>query len=193
MPTITLKNLGSSLRMLTVAAGAAVALSACTSNVSLIDRSDGGAGFREARLAEVQAVRAWRDCRDEALVLDRNARESAATARYLASAALLTKCEAELGPEADDVAIEERMQAYGLSIQNYRKGGDVAAARANLARFETTFAGYDLYYPDGSSFIETMAILLDVTDPMAVNEFAMVNVNDALKAELRRARYWSRN
>ncbi len=85
------------------------------------------------------------------------------------------------------------MRAYALGIQNYLKGGDIARSRANLETFQATFAGRDLYYPDGSSFVETMEVLLGLRDRTAVGEFSMLNVNGDLKAELRRVRYWKQN
>ena len=51
---------------------------------------------------------------------------------------------------------DERMRAYGLSIQNYIKGGDAGAARRRLEGYKQVFSGKDLYYPDGSSFRSTI-------------------------------------
>ena len=85
------------------------------------------------------------------------------------------------------------MRAYALSVQNHLKGGDVAKARENLDRFKSAFEGKDLVYADGSSFTETMEILLGLRDRSDVGEFSIVNVGESLKAELRRVRYWKRN
>jgi hypothetical protein len=168
------------------------ALSACvTSN----DQAPAeGIGFRQARHQEIQAMRDWRACRDQALELDAKARVEAASARYLASARLIESCESDLGSEVagrSNVAKEERMRAYALGIQNHFKGGDVEAARRTLATFKEHFVGQDLYYPDGASFVETMEVLLGLKDRTAVGAMAMTNVNDELKAELRRMRYWT--
>ena len=152
-----------------------------------------GIGFRQARYEEISAMRSWRQCRYDALALDRQARQENAPARYLASARMIEKCEADLGPEATGLAAEERMRAYALSIQNRLKGGDVAQARANLEAFRTSFVDGDLYYPDGASFIETMEILLDLKDRTSIGEFSVANVSGELKSELRRTRYWLRN
>ncbi len=117
----------------------ALALVAC--NTSFPSQPDGGIDFRKERHAEVTAMREYRDCRDEALALDAKARQAGSPARYLASARMLEGCEAALGPESARLALEERMRAYALSIQNYFKGGDVAKARDNLAKFKNAFAG----------------------------------------------------
>jgi hypothetical protein len=169
----------------------ALALAAC--NTSFSSQPDGGIEFRENRHAEITAMREYRDCRDEALVLDAKARQAGSPARYLASARMIEGCEAALGPESARLALEERMRAYALSIQNYFKGGDIAKARDNLGKFKTHFAGSDLYYADGASFSDTMTLVLGEADDAALGEFSTVNVSPELKAELRRVRYWQRN
>ena len=155
--------------------------------------ADSGIGFREARFAEIAVMREYRSCRDEALALDRQARKQGSAAQYLASARLIAKCDSELGPEMAGIAREERMRAWALSIQNRLKGGDVAGARAALETFKSAYSGNDLYYPDGTSFTETMELVLGLRDGSAVGAFSLANVNGALKAELRRARYWKRH
>lgn len=173
------------------AAGIAAALAACAPNMG--GAPDAGVGYRQARFEEIAHMRDYRACRDEAMEFDRQARDGAASARYLASARLIERCEAELGPEAAHLAPEERMRAYALTVQNYMKGGDIAKARANLLTFKTTFPGSDLYYGDGSSFVDTMELLLGLRDRDTVGQFPTVNANATLKAELRRARYWKVN
>ena len=166
---------------------AIVGLSACqTIGVS----PEESIGYREARFVEVAAMREWRQCRDDALALDTQARAQGSVAKYLSSAELLTSCEANVGPDAAKVAQDERMRAYAISIQNYLKGGDIAKGAKNLESFKKHFAGQDLYLADGSSFIQSMEILLGLKDRSSVGEFAMANVSDQLKSELRRVRYW---
>ena len=69
----------------------------------------------------------------------------------------------------------------------------MARARTNLETFKKTFAGADLYFADGASFIESMEILLGHRDRTAVGEFSVANVSSQMKSELRRVRYWTRN
>jgi hypothetical protein len=151
-----------------------------------------GIGFREARFAEIAAARTWRACVDDALALDREARADAAPARYLASARLLEKCESDLNPGVK-IAEEERLRAYAVAAQNALRGGDVAKARETLERLRKAFPGRDLYGPNGESFIDTLELLLGLKDRSAVGEFGTANVNETVKAELRRSRYWIRN
>jgi len=144
-------------------------------------------------MAEVMAVRQWRECRDEAVTLDEHARQSGSPSRYLASANLLEKCESDLGPNAAKGVKEERMRAYALSVQNHLRGGDVSRAGTNLVKLKNAFPGKDLRYPDGSSFIATMELLLGQRDREEIGELALINTNDAVKSELRRIRYWKHN
>ena len=168
-----------------------LALSACNMNGQVNPME--GIGFREARFQEISAMQQYRQCRDDAIALDEQARSTGNAGRYLASARLLEKCEAEVGPEATGVAQDERMRAYALSVQNYLKGGDVAKAGENFEAFKQAFPGKDLYFFDGSSFIETMAALFGQKKDSDFGKFAMLNVNDTLKGEMRRVRYWKRN
>jgi hypothetical protein len=168
---------------------ALLALAACNRTQSLAGFE--GIGFRETRYQEVTALRNYRGCRDEALRLDSQAREADdKRAKYLASARLLEDCETQLGPEAAGIAVDERMRAYGLSVINYLRGGDANAARRNLDRLRQTFPEKDLYFSDGSSFHETMELLLAEPKPSGVAQYALLNVNGALKNEMRRMRHW---
>ena len=168
-------------------------LGACSMNGMGSPGPDTGIGFREARFTEIAAMREYRSCRDEALALDTQARSTGSQAQYLQSAKLIAKCDTALGPEMAGVAVEERMRAYALGVQNRLKGGDVAGARAGLETFRSAYSGHDLYYPDGTSFTETMELVLGLRDRTAVGQFSIANVNGDLKAELRRARYWKRH
>ena len=167
-----------------------IGLTACNVTTSHIPAE--GIGFREARFAEVSALRTYRSCRDDALNLDKMARLETSPARYLASAKLFEKCEANLGQEAKSLAKDERMKAYALAVQNYFKAGNIVKAREKLKTFKSTFQNRDLYYSDGSSFIDTMDLLFSLKNSHP-KQMIMANVSGTLKSELRRFRYWSRN
>lgn len=152
-----------------------------------------GIGFRQARFEEISAMRAFRACRDEAVQLDAQARASGVAGTYLASARLLENCESELGPNAAGLAVDERVRAFALAVQNHLKGGDVAASRAGLDTFRQAFPDQDLYYPDGTSFVESMEMVLGLTEPNAAGMFSTSNTSPALKKEIRRVQYWTRH
>jgi hypothetical protein len=171
-----------------LATGSVLALAACMST-----GSREGIGYREARFNEISAIRSWQSCRDEAIELDRQAREEGSSAQYLASAKLLEKCEADAGPEVGRVPADERMRAYALGSQNYLKGGDVPKARETLERLRDAYPGADLYYANGASFIDTMELLTGVEDRTSQGDLGIANVDSDLKSELRRTHYWKRN
>lgn len=166
-------------------------LSAC--NLYTAQTTEEAIGYREARFAQISAMRDYRRCRDDATNLDAQARKQGSAARYLASARLLEKCEQQLGPNVDNIAKDERLRSYALSIQNYLKGGDIAKARKNLQAFKKAFPDDDLSLADGSSFIDTMEVLLSMHDRPAIGQFSTFNVNQEVKAELRRVHYWKKN
>jgi len=177
---------------LIIAAAAVTTLGACT--LYGPPPSDGsGIGFREARFNEIAAMREYRACRDEALDLDRQARATGNAGRYLASARLIEKCESTVGPDVNGIAEDERVRAYALSIQNYIRGGDLESARNNLQTFQAAFPGKDLYYTDGSSFIDTTRVLLGQVESHDLGPYSTLNVNDDLKTEMRRVAYWRKN
>ena len=169
---------------------ALLTLSACNLNPQTNPMD--GIGFREARFQEISDMREYRQCRDEGVELDAKARSSGSAGQYLASAKLLEKCETEVGQDAASLAVDERMRAYALVIQNYIKGGDLETASRNLARFKEAFAGKDLYFTSGASFTETMESILGQKRPGVIADLASLNVNNELKSEMRRMRYWKR-
>lgn len=170
-------------------AATAVVLSACAVTTGTVS---GGIGFEQDRSIRLAQAREYRVCTAQALQLDKQAKADASAARYLASARLLEKCETQVGPDVD-IPDVERMRNYALSVQNHFKGGDVATAQANLEKMKAAFPDKDIYFADGSSFFETMEILMGLKDRSAAGAFSVVNVNSDVKAELRRVRYWKRN
>lgn len=181
------ENSGRTLRLIVSLAAIAVGLSACVTG------SGEGIGFREARYAEMSAITSWRSCRDEGLELDRQARDGGSSARYLASAQLLEKCESDVGAGAAKVTADERMRAYALSAQNYLKGGDVGKSRETLDKLKQNFPNADLYYANGASFVDTMEFLTGIRDKSTVGIIGVSNVDDEFRSELRRSQYWKRN
>lgn len=177
-------------KALAVSSAFVTALSACNTTGGADHE---GIGFRQARFAEVTAMRQYRDCRDEALGIDEQARQDGSPARYLASAKLIEKCESKLGPDAAGVAVDERFRTYALAVQNHLKGGDVARAREDLEKLKQAFPDRDLYLADGSSFIDTLEVLLGMDEQGIQGQFALTNVSGELKTEIRRMRYWKRN
>ncbi len=150
-----------------------------------------GIGFREARFQEAQAMRDWRACRDEGMELDRQSVLAGSPARYLSVARVLEGCESDLGAQAAALAPEERMRAYGVAIQARLKGGDPDGARAGLERFRAAFPERDLYFADGTSFVDSLSAVLTVGAGAAAPK-GTANMPGALSDELRRLARWRR-
>jgi hypothetical protein len=165
-----------------------VLISAC--NMATTGDLYEGVGYRESRFSEILAMRKYRACVDEAKDLGAKAREENDISRYLTSARLLEQCESKMSLDAKHITEEERMRAYALNIQNYFKGSDVAKARGNLEIFKKTFEGRDLYYADGSSFINTMDLL---SNTQAEDDLTLINVSHKVRSEIRRISYWKKN
>jgi len=94
-------------------------LSACNVTMGTQQSASEGIGFRQARFAEMSAMKAWRDCRDEALALDKSARVKGLAAQYLASAKAIEACEANTGPEISGLNQEERMRTMAIASLNF--------------------------------------------------------------------------
>ena len=151
-----------------------------------------GIGFREARFREIEAMRGWRACRDNGVMLDQQARTTGEPGRYLATARALEGCEAGLGAEVAGIAVDERMRAYGLAIQARLKGGDLSGARDGVTRFQDAFPERDLYFDDGASFLNTMEALLAAGGERPRRPSRTANVSAALGEEIDRVIRWSR-
>lgn len=152
-----------------------------------------GIGFRQARFQEISAMRAYRGCVDDALKVAEDARPTGNVAAYRTSAKIIEKCEADLGPEGANIAQEERMRAYAVGILNYIKAGDIEKARSNLETFVATFDGYDLYMPDGASFVDTVELLTKTSGGASSQQTAMLNISPTLRSEMQRVRFWKHN
>ncbi len=180
----------SGLGPLCLLAGLPAVLSGCVTAQQ--SPTDEGIGYRQARFQQVQQIRAYRECRDHGVEVDRRARTAARAGGYLASARILEGCETDLGSGAATLAVEERMRAFGLAVQNRLKGGDVQGARAALDRFREGFTGRDLYFEDGTSFLDTMEALLAAGGDGGRAPPSTANLPTALKDELRRVAEWRR-
>lgn len=170
-----------------VAGFLALTLGACTQTAMAPQE---GIGYRQARFAELETVRAFRACHEEVLTLDRQAQGKGDPAVYLSSAKLAENCERDLGSNAASLQQEERMRNYALVVQNYLKGGDIRAARESLDSFKVAFDGYDLYLTGGASFVDTMDLLLGNVDVPGQPNLALLNAEADLKDEMRRAVRW---
>jgi hypothetical protein len=80
-----------------------------------------------------------------------------------------------------------------MGVQNYIKGGDLAKARIMLEQFEQVANGADLLYPDSTSFLASMRVLLNAPRNKNALQLASQNAKGEIKDEVRRAWYWQTN
>lgn len=128
-------------------------------------------------------------CRQEAMARSEQATAGRSSALYHAAAEQLSHCAESAGPGADEVV----MQTQALAVINYFMAGDVDAASRTLNTFRERYRGKDLYFADGTSFIDTASLLLAEHDDRAASKGSLVNANHVLKSELRRVQFWQRN
>jgi len=148
------------------------------------------AEFRMDRFEEMQRVQGFEQCSQEGLTLDTEARSRASSGAFLNSARVLQRCIEDITLSANAVPEYQRMRIHALAIVNYFKGGDVESARNGLDTFKATYPDQDLYLAGSASFIETAEMLLGRTEEYRLGQFAALNVDEALKREVRRINYW---
>lgn len=165
-----------------------ITLGACQTTGGL---PGGDLEFRQDRYDEVVRIDSFKACHDEALALDTQARTRDSAGAYLTSAKVMDRCEQELGGQTRGIDEDSRMRLQALAVVNYLKGGDAEQARRSLDTFKAKFSGRDLYFADGSSFIETADLLLGRYDTVAFGAFSMMNVNVDVKDEMRRIHHWT--
>jgi len=149
--------------------------------------------FHNDRGQEMAAKSTFYQCRDEALALDKSARTSASPAQYILSARTSDRCLSEIDSHYKAIPEIELMQLHGLSIQNYFIAGDVSRARTQLTSFQQVYTGKDLYYPDNSSFLDSMSLLLSEEPVSAAGRHSLLNAKKSVKSEIRRMEYWKTN
>ena len=118
-----------------------LSLTACNVTTGTADLTREGIGYRQARFAEMSAMKTWRDCRDRALKLDKIARNAGSSSQYLASAKALQSCETAAGPEIANLNKDERMRAVAIGSLNFLKGGNIEKARSSFENFKNHFGG----------------------------------------------------
>lgn len=124
-------------------------------------------------------------CKDEALAVDKRAREQQSPPQYQRAAELFEHCVTTYSRYENAIDADVVIQLQALSILDYLKAGDVKSARAQLHVFKNGFPNHDLYLSDGSSFVDTLSLLLEQN-----NKAALLNTNAVVSSEWRRRRYW---
>lgn len=132
---------------------------------------------------------AFADCRAEGLLMLSHASEQANNGQYQRAGLIFADCLDEPGVTTE-VAAEDRLRVLALATLSQLKAGDLGSARELHARLESEFTSQDLYFADGTSFTESLDMLLGDTNDSDAAVFSTANVGAALKSEMRRVRYW---
>ncbi len=146
--------------------------------------------YRSDRYADMLTLDDYAQCQNQGFDLDQQAQSAPDIATYLASARQLAKCDALIADQRHLVDTKTQMHSRAISIVNFIKGGDVAQARVAFEAFQRDFNGKDLTFQDGTSFSQSVSLLIYPTE--AGNDFrlATANARPDLKGELRRMTYW---
>mgnify|MGYP000911623192 CR=1 FL=1 len=128
-------------------------------------------------------------CRAQALKMDASAREHQSVAQYHTAANLFGRCVERYSTYTTVVSADEMLEIQALSILGFIKAGDLQSAEEQLQLMRDAFPEHDLYFSDGSSFVDSIYLLLD-TAPTASNDRRLLNVNPIVSAERQRRDYW---
>ena len=182
------RNDGALATRLGLTAVAALLLAACSATQG--PEPTNSAAFRLDRFEEMQRVQQFDECAQEGLTLDTEARSRASSGAFLNSARVLSRCLDDVAQSAEAVPQAKRMRVHALATLNYFKGGDVETARRSFDRFKADYPDRDLCLRNNVSFIESVNVLLGRTEQFRLGQFAVLNVDDDLKREVRRIDYW---
>ena len=128
-------------------------------------------------------------CREQAYDMDASARAQQSAAQYQTAAGLFQRCVENFSDYHQIVAAEDMLVLQALSVLDYLKAGNVESAREQLHVLRRAFPHHDLYLADGSSFVDSMALLLESSSDISTRT-QLLNTNRTLAKEFKRREYW---
>ena len=128
-------------------------------------------------------------CREQAFAMDASARQQQSAAQYQTAADLFKHCVETFSPYHQVMAAEDMLVLQAMSVLDFLKAGSVEAARNELKMMRVAFPHHDLYLADGSSFIDSMALLLETSSEPDQRQ-QLLNTNRTLAMEFKRREYW---
>ncbi len=111
-------------------------------------------------------------------------------ALYHIAAKSMRDCVIDIHATAAFPRSDKAIHASALTIINYVKAGELEVASNQVRKFQSAYPRRDLYLADGTSFIESMQLLLGEVPGGAAERGSLVNASPQLKSELRRKDYW---
>ncbi|MBA55691.1 MAG: hypothetical protein CMK89_14645 [Pseudomonadales bacterium] len=128
-------------------------------------------------------------CREQAYDMDASAREQQSAAQYQTAAGLFQHCVETFSDHHQVVAAEDMLVLQAMSVMDYLKAGNVESAREQLKLLRMAFPHHDLYLSDGSSFVDSMLLLLEFSSEES-RRHQLLNTNRTLAMEFKRREYW---
>jgi hypothetical protein len=132
------------------------------------------------------------DCHLQVLQRENNVGASADIGQQVALANAAERCieNKSFFPQHPDNQIA--MQLNALAVVNFIKAGETQMAEHSLAEFRAQFPQQDLLFADYTSFVDTATALLQ-HDELSAHQLQVLNINKALRNELKRQEYWLKN
>ena len=90
----------------------------------------------------------------------------------------------------NETDIGDLLHAQALVTLNYFKAGDMIAAQDAFADYQSLGLSRDLYFADGTSVRDNLALLMSSQTGQAENASSLLNAKPTLKSEIRRINYW---
>jgi hypothetical protein len=131
-------------------------------------------------------------CHSDVLQRENSIGASAGVAQQIALAKAATRCieNKSFYPKHPDN--QRAMQLSALAVVNYIKAGETQLAKQSLGSFRAQFPQQDLLYADYTSFVDTALALLEYKQ-LSAHQLQTLNINQALRTELKRQQYWLSN
>ena len=126
-------------------------------------------------------------CQSQALVKGRTAINGKTAALYHAAASDFAYC---IDMADDETDITDLLRAQAVVTLNYFKAGDMSAARDAFDDYRSLGISRDLYFPDGTSVRDNLALLLGYETEQTASAGSLLNAKTTLKSEIRRVNYW---
>lgn len=131
----------------------------------------------------------FEQCRSEAMAMDSSAQRQQSTAQYHRAAVLFEHCVNTYSIYAEDIPADDMIELQALSVLGYIKAGELELASRQLQLMQSAFPHHDIYLQDGSSFIDSMTLLLTANITNQTQQ-RLLNTSKAVTSEFKRRQYW---
>lgn len=106
------------------------------------------------------------------------------------AAKVAEQCLTELDAAPNSISQQQAMRLHALSVYAYLAAGDAERATVQLQTLELQYPHHDLYLADGSSFVQSLQLLLGEVAISQANPQSLLNASATVKQEIQRIQYW---